>query len=121
LKKDKKGFFLSAIAFKHSGWSRKYQNNYTKLVYSEPCRLIESVRKVSLLPDLQPFNATETAMKTGSKIAIFLLVAVALAHLLRLVFNINVSVDDWQFPQWISVLGVVVPGLVAWMLWRESN
>ncbi len=60
-------------------------------------------------------------MKTGSKIAIFLLVAVALAHLLRLVFNINVTVDDWQFPQWISVLGVVVPGLVAWMLWRESN
>jgi protein-S-isoprenylcysteine O-methyltransferase Ste14 len=60
-------------------------------------------------------------MKTGSKLAVLLFLAVALAHLLRLLFNLEVTVDQWSVPQWISALGVVVPGLVAWLLWRENN
>ena len=60
-------------------------------------------------------------MKTGSRLAIVLFSVVAVAHLLRLVSNINVTVGEWGVPQWISVFGVIVPGIVAYLLWKESR
>lgn len=60
-------------------------------------------------------------MKTGSQLAIILFTLVAIAHLLRLVFSIPLTAGEWDVPQWISLFGVVVPGLVAWLLWRESR
>lgn len=60
-------------------------------------------------------------MKTGSKLAITLFSLVAIAHLLRLLYATPITVSDWDVPQWISLIGVVVPGGVAWMLWRESK
>lgn len=60
-------------------------------------------------------------MKTGSQIAIILFAVVAFAHLLRLLFSIPVTAGEWDVPQWISLFGVVVPALVAWLLWRESR
>ena len=60
-------------------------------------------------------------MKTGVKIAIIIFLVVAFAHLLRLVFLIPITTGDWSVPQWISLFGVVVPLLVAWLLWRERK
>jgi hypothetical protein len=60
-------------------------------------------------------------MKIGSRIAILVFVLVALAHLLRLVFDIGVTVGEWSVPQWLSVLGFVGPGFIAWLLWRENS
>ena len=60
-------------------------------------------------------------MKTGAKIAIVIFLVVAFAHLLRLVFLIPITAGDWSVPQWISLFGVLVPLLVAWLLWRESK
>lgn len=60
-------------------------------------------------------------MKIGSKLAIIVFTVVAAVHLARLVLGVSVTVDDWLVPQWTSVLGLVVPGLIAWMLWREST
>lgn len=60
-------------------------------------------------------------MKIGSKLAILLFLAVALAHLLRLLFGLEVTVGEWNVQQWVSALGVVVPALIAWLLWRENN
>lgn len=60
-------------------------------------------------------------MKTGSMLAIVLFSLVAVGHLLRLVAGINVTVGEWGVPQWISVFGVIVPGLVAYLLWKESK
>lgn len=60
-------------------------------------------------------------MRTGSKIAILIFTIVAVAHLLRLVNGIDVTVDEWNVPQWVSVLGVFVPGVIAWMLWKEGR
>ena len=61
------------------------------------------------------------SMKTGSKLAITLFSVVSIAHLLRLLYGMPISAGDWDVPQWISLFGVVVPGLVALMLWRESK
>jgi hypothetical protein len=60
-------------------------------------------------------------MKIGSLLAIVLLSLVALAHLLRLIDGTEIIARGVVVPQWVSVFGVVVPGLIAWLLWRESS
>ncbi|MDX1460616.1 MAG: hypothetical protein R3348_06115 [Xanthomonadales bacterium] len=60
-------------------------------------------------------------MKTGSKLAIFLFTLVAVAHAWRVVAAIPVLVGTWQVPMWVSLLGILVPGLVALQLWKESR
>lgn len=60
-------------------------------------------------------------IKTGAKLAIILFTVVSIAHLLRLIYSVDVTVGGWDAPQWISLLGFVVPGLIAYMLWREGS
>ena len=60
-------------------------------------------------------------MKTGTLLAIVLLTLVALAHLLRLIMSIEVVIENWQVPIWISMVGVIVPAALALLLFRESS
>ena len=60
-------------------------------------------------------------MKPGSKLAIILFALVAIAHLLRLLGDISMTVGDYIVPQWVSVLGFIVPGSIAWLLWKEGK
>ena len=60
-------------------------------------------------------------MKTGSFLAAVLFSLVALAHLLRLVTGTPVMVGETSVSMWISVLGVILPAAIAWLLWRESR
>lgn len=60
-------------------------------------------------------------MKPGSMLAILLFTLVAIAHLLRLVYGLDVTVNGWSLPQWVSVTGVIVPAAIAVLLWRESR
>lgn len=60
-------------------------------------------------------------MKPGTLLAIIVFTLVAVAHLLRLVTGTPVTIGESAIPQWISIVGVIVPGLIAWLLWRESG
>ncbi len=60
-------------------------------------------------------------INTGARLAIILFALVSIAHLLRLIYTVNITIGGWDAPQWISLFGFVVPGLIAWLLWRESN
>ena len=60
-------------------------------------------------------------MKTGTLLAVVIFTIVALAHLYRLVSGAEILFNGEIVPQWISVPGVLVPGLVAWLLWKESK
>ena len=60
-------------------------------------------------------------MKIGSKLAILLFILVAIAHLLRLVYSIDLTVGEWSVPPWVSVLGTIGPLVIAWLLWSESK
>jgi hypothetical protein len=60
-------------------------------------------------------------MKTGTLLAIILFALVALAHVLRLVFGTEVIVAGTPVPQWVSAVAVVVPAVIAWLLWKESR
>jgi hypothetical protein len=39
--------------------------------------------------------------------------AVAVAHLARLIGGWHVEVGPWTIPQWVSVMGLIVPGMLA--------
>jgi chromate transport protein ChrA len=60
-------------------------------------------------------------MKTGTLLAIAIFTLVALAHLLRLLTGAEITLNGAVVPQWVSGLGIVVPAIIAWMLWRESR
>lgn len=60
-------------------------------------------------------------MKTGSMLAVLLFTLVAIAHLVRLINGIDVTVGEWAVPQWMSVVGVIAPLTIAFLLWRESR
>lgn len=60
-------------------------------------------------------------MKTGTLLAIIVFTVVALAHLYRLVSGTEILLDGAIVPQWVSVPGILAPGLIAWVLWKESK
>ncbi len=60
-------------------------------------------------------------MKSATSMAAWLLAAVSVAHLLRLVFGVRVTVADSVVPMWLSGVAAVVAGSVAFMLWRGAR
>ncbi len=60
-------------------------------------------------------------MRPWTKLAAAIFALISLLHLLRLVFRVPVFVDGIAIPVWISVLGCLVSGTLAAMVWRESG
>lgn len=59
-------------------------------------------------------------VKIGTLLGIVVFSLVAVAHLLRLLMGWQVSIDGWIAPMWSSVIGVLLPGSIAYLLWKES-
>ncbi|OLD64000.1 MAG: hypothetical protein AUI47_07720 [Acidobacteria bacterium 13_1_40CM_2_68_5] len=57
-------------------------------------------------------------MRSANLTAAVLLACVSLAHLLRLIFRVQVTVADRFIPMWVSAVAFLVAGGVAVMLWR---
>jgi hypothetical protein len=60
-------------------------------------------------------------MRPFTKLAALLFGIVALAHIYRIVRPFEVTIAGQAVAQWASVVGVVVAGGLALMLWRESR
>ncbi|HBG91945.1 MAG: hypothetical protein A2X54_09935 [Nitrospirae bacterium GWF2_44_13] len=60
-------------------------------------------------------------MKPFTKIAIAVFSLVAVLHLLRLVFGLEVVIDGVIIPFWVSVIGFIAAGVLAVLLWRETR
>ena len=60
-------------------------------------------------------------MKPITRIAAVLFGVVALAHLWRIVRPFSIVVAEEPIPQWASVVGLVVAGALALLLWREAR
>ena len=60
-------------------------------------------------------------MKTGTLLAILFLALVALLQLLRLILQVPIVAGGVTVPVWASAFGVLVPGTIAWLLWRENR
>lgn len=57
-------------------------------------------------------------MKPAPFLAMILLGLVSLAHLLRLLFRVEIVAGGVPVPMWVSVFGFLVPGALAAALWR---
>ena len=60
-------------------------------------------------------------MKPFTTLAILLLAIIALVHFYRLVRPFEVVVAGTVIPQWVSIVGAIIGGGLALMLWRESK
>jgi hypothetical protein len=60
-------------------------------------------------------------MKPFTTIAAVVLGIIALAHLYRLIQPFDVVIGGTIIPQWVSVAGLLVPGVLSFMLWREAR
>ena len=58
-------------------------------------------------------------MKPATTIAVVLLALVALGHVLRLAFGVPATVGGWNVPMWVSYIGVLLPGGLAYFVYRE--
>ena len=60
-------------------------------------------------------------MRPFTKIAALLFGIIALAHLYRIFRPFEVTVAGTSVPQAASIVGLIVAGVLALMLWRESR
>ena len=60
-------------------------------------------------------------MKPASLITAILLSLIAIAHLLRLILQIEVAIGGSVMPMWPSILACIVTVSLAFGLWRESR
>ena len=60
-------------------------------------------------------------MKPFTTIAVILFTLIAVLHLLRLFAGWQIIVLGFVIPVWWSVIGLVVAGGLALMLWREAR
>ena len=60
-------------------------------------------------------------MKLGSLLAMIFLTIVAFLHLLRLIFGVAFIVGDVAIPMWPSILAIIGPGIIAFLLWKEKG
>ena len=60
-------------------------------------------------------------MKLATMLAVIVLGAVSIGHLLRLLLAVEVTVGGAKIPMWMSVLGFVFAGALASALWLENR
>ena len=60
-------------------------------------------------------------MKPAALVCTLFLALIAVAHLLRIVFQVPVTAGPWVIPMWASALAFVGPGALALWLWREQR
>jgi len=60
-------------------------------------------------------------MKPAVVVTTVFLAFVAVIHLLRLVFQVEVLVGGATVPMWASIVAVIGPGALALWLWREQR
>lgn len=60
-------------------------------------------------------------MKPAASLATIFLALVAVLHVVRLLFRVDVTVGSTAIPMWASVLAILGPGALAVWLWREQR
>jgi hypothetical protein len=63
----------------------------------------------------------ETSVKPVSLIAVLVFAVVAIAHLVRLLFQVELVVGGSVVPLWVSVVGLFLAAALAFGLFREGR
>jgi len=59
--------------------------------------------------------------KPFTKLAVAIFSLVALIHVLRLIFDWQVTISNVLIPMWVSIVGAIVAAVLAVMVKREAN
>lgn len=60
-------------------------------------------------------------MKPLITIVTILLMGVSVAHLVRFIYQIEMTVGGFHIPIWVSIFGFMIPLVLALLLWRENR
>lgn len=60
-------------------------------------------------------------MKPFTTIAVAIFSLIAVVHLLRLFFHWEIMINGVIIPVWVSIPGLIITGVLAFMLWREAQ
>ena len=60
-------------------------------------------------------------VKPVTTIVVILLLVISIVQLLRLIFQVEIIAAGFQVPVWLSIFGVVIPAILAVLLWRENK
>ena len=60
-------------------------------------------------------------MKPATLVATIFLLLVAVLHLVRLFYHVELSVNGAVVPMWLSVFGFLFTSGLAIMIWRENR
>ena len=60
-------------------------------------------------------------MKPFTTIAVIIFAVICMMHFVRVFTGWPIRINTPEIPVWVSVIGGVVAGLMAIMLWRESK
>jgi hypothetical protein len=59
-------------------------------------------------------------MKPGTTLAMLVFLLIAVVHVLRILGDWEVVINGRAIPEWTSILGIIIAGGLAFLLWRES-
>ncbi len=60
-------------------------------------------------------------MKPVKVVTILLLIFIALAQLLRVCFGLEITINGYREPVWLSAVAATIFGGLAFLLWREER
>jgi len=60
-------------------------------------------------------------MKTGTFVAMIFLVLVAIAHIVRVIWQVEVIVGAYYVPMWMSYAAVILTAVLAGAMWNEHR
>ena len=60
-------------------------------------------------------------MKPFTKIASIFLIIISILHILRIVFDVEIVINNWSVPFWINGVGAVITALLAVMILKENQ
>ena len=60
-------------------------------------------------------------MKASAIVAVVFLFLVSLAHLLRLIFQVQIMADTYEIPMWMSLAAFIFAAALAIWLWMDNR
>jgi hypothetical protein len=67
------------------------------------------------------FIERKPIMKPVTTIVTILLIAISIAHLLRIILQVDIVANGVNIPIWLSIFGFIAPAVLAFTLWRENK
>jgi len=59
--------------------------------------------------------------KATLTLATFIFLAVAILHLMRYLLGWELTIDNCSVPQWASILGTIIPAILAYNLYKLKD